>query len=420
MLLFAFSKMIRSNLKYSIIEGSFYALMFGLGENYISAMGVFLGYSALQISILNSFPQFIGAFAQLITNSLTKLFKSMKRFVVILSLLQAFLWIVLIYIINNTDSYLVILLWAVIYYTITSVMGPAWISWIGYLVPLKLRPNYHANRNKIINSMIFISIFFGGLILRFYKEDMILGFSIMFAIGAIGRIFSSYFLNKKNDAGKVEDGDNYRYKDILKNHAKLLFIAYNTSIHFSVMFLGPLFTIYILRTMNLSYLILTLCMVAWWLGNVFSSKYWGRLSKRKGNLYLLKMTTIIMCVLPVFWISVYYFDYEGRVIVSLLINLLAGFTFSGFGLSSFNILYEISGNQEVIKFSSLVNCLKGIAVFTGSIIAGSIVDSSYIINALLDYNFTSIQFSMVISIVLRCISYKVLTKLDLNNNPAIA
>ena len=92
--------MLRSNLRYSIIEGSFFALMFGLGENYISAMGVFLGYSALQISILSSFPQLIGAFTQLVANNLAKLFKSMKRFVVVGAVMQAFLWLVLIFIIN--------------------------------------------------------------------------------------------------------------------------------------------------------------------------------------------------------------------------------------------------------------------------------------------------------------------------------
>ena len=125
-----------------------------------------------------------------------------------------------------------------------------------------------------------------------------------------------------------------------------------------------------------------------------------------------------MCILPALWISVYYFDENGRVLVSLIINLLAGITFSGFGLSSFNIVYEISEKDEVIKFSSLLNCLKGIGVFVGSLIAGSIVDSSYIIEWLSTYNFTSIQLSMLISIILRFFSYFILGKLNLENNLA--
>ncbi|MAV64004.1 MAG: hypothetical protein CMG00_02310 [Candidatus Marinimicrobia bacterium] len=402
----------KNNLKYSIIEGSFFAFMFGLGENYLSALGVFLGYSALQISVLNSLPQLFGALIQLASNNLAKIFKSMKRLVVLLSLSQSVMWVLLIFLIFNTDNYLVMLLWAVGYYCIASVMGPVWISWIGYLVPEKIRSTYHANRNRIINSLIFVSILIGGVILKVFESNMILAFSIMFGIAAIGRLLSAYYLDKKDDAGSTDDGDAYSYKNILQSRMKMLFIAYNTSIHFSVMFLGPLFTIYILRTMELSYFILTLCMAAWWIGNISSSKFWGRMGKKKGNMYLLKLTTILMVILPLLWISVYYFNDLGRVIVSLIINVLAGITFAGFGLSSFNIVFEISDKKEVVKLSSLINCLKGVGIFVGSVIAGSIVDSQAIIDFTSNYNFTSIQFSMLLSTILRFLSFFILSKID--------
>ncbi len=385
--------------------------MFGLGENYLSAMAVFMGFTALQISILNSLPQLVGAFAQLATHSLTRAFSSMKVFVVSLSLVQSFMWVVLIYIISQTSSYTVILSWSVTYYAISSIIGPAWISWMGYLVPLRIRANYHANRNRIIHFIIFISILIGGLILKIFQDNMVLGFSIMFGVGSFGRLISSYYLNKKNDTRDISVNRDYSYRDILADKTKVIFIIYNTSIHFSVMFLGPLFTIYILRTMELSYFVLTLCMVSWWMGNVFSSRMWGRLSKKKGNLYLLKLSTLLMCILPALWISVYYFGPIGRVVISLIINLMAGISFAAFGLSSFNILYDMCSNDEVIKFSSLINCLKGVGVFTGSVIAGMIVDSNYIMETLSQYNFTSIQLSMLISIILRSMSLMFLSNL---------
>ena len=406
--------MLRKNLKYSIIEGSWFALMFGLGENYLSAMAVYLGFSALQISILNSLPQLIGAFLQLGTNAISNLFKSTKSFVVNLALVQSISWIILIVIINTFSSYTTILIWAILYYSVSSIIGPAWISWMGYLVPLRIRSNYHANRNRIIHFIIFISILFGGIILRIYEQNMIFAFSLMFSIGSIGRVVSSYYLSKKNTIQTSKSTLKINYRKLFADKRKLTFISYNTFIHFSVMFLGPLFSIYILRTMELSYFILTLCMVSWWLGNVFSSRFWGKLGKLKGNLFLLKITTILMCILPAFWISVYYFDTNGRIIISLIINLLAGISFSGFGLSSFNIVYELCAEDDVIMFSSLINCLKGIGVFLGSVFAGLIVDSSMLINALKGYNFTTIQLSMFLSIVLRFVSLVILSKLKLD------
>ena len=174
--------MLRKNLRFSIIEGSWFALMFGLGENYLSAMAVFLGFSALQISILNSLPQLIGAFIQLATDAITKLFTSTKSFVVNLSILQSILWVVLIIIINVSTAYYPILIWSIVYYSVSSIIGPAWISWMGYLVPLRIRSNYHANRNRIIHFIIFISILFGGIILRVYEQNMIFAFSLMFSL----------------------------------------------------------------------------------------------------------------------------------------------------------------------------------------------------------------------------------------------
>ena len=120
---------------------------------------------------------------------------------------------------------------------------------------------------------------------------------------------------------------------------------------------------------------------------------------------------LLLCILPIFWISVYYLNYEFKIIISVIINFIAGITFAGFGLSSFNFIYDVSEKDEVIKFSSIVNCLKGIGIFLGSVIAGSIVDSLYITNILLEYNFTSIQLSMLISTFLRFASLLTLYKL---------
>ena len=403
--------MLRKNLKFSIIEGSFFALMFGMGENYLSALGVFLGYSALQISILSSFPQLLGAFIQLITSKLTYFIGSIKKLAVLLSFLQACMWIVLVVIINETNNYIIILFWSIVYFMIASLIGPAWISWIGYIVPFKLRSNYHANRNKIIHSFVFISIMLGGIILKLFDANLLYAFTIMFSLASIGRFLSTYYLNKKDDHFDSENKATYSYSDIWKSKLKLWFIIYSTSIHFSIMFLAPLFTIYILRTMGLSYWILTICMVSWWIGNVSSSTYWGKITQKYGNLYLLKYSTILMCILPIFWISIYYLNYEFKIIMAVIINFMAGITFSGFGLSSFNFIYDISKNDEVIKFSSIVNCFKGIGIFLGSVIAGYIVDSLYIINILSEYNFTSIQFSMLISTFLRIASLFTIYKL---------
>ena len=148
---------LKKNLRYSTIEGSFWAFMYGMGENYLSALSVFLGYTALQISILNSIPQFIGSFCQLFTNEILNTIKSKKKFVVVLSYIQASLWLLLIYIIFFYNHYFLILFWFILYFIITSLINPVWISWIGYIVPERIRGTYHGIRNRNINFFILLA-----------------------------------------------------------------------------------------------------------------------------------------------------------------------------------------------------------------------------------------------------------------------
>ena len=72
---------------------------------------------------------------------------------------------------------------------IACAMGPVWISWIGFS-PRTIRSNYHANRNRIINSLIFISILIGGAILEIFESNMVLAFSIMFGVASVGEPIS--------------------------------------------------------------------------------------------------------------------------------------------------------------------------------------------------------------------------------------
>ena len=158
------------------------------------------------------------------------------------------------------------------------------------------------------------------------------------------------------------------------------------------MFLGPLFTIYILRTLKLSNFILSLCMVSWWIANVLASKYWGDYSKENGNLKILKINTLVLSLLPILWIASYYLQGTLQIVFILIINLFAGITFSGFSLASFNLVYELVEKDDVVKYSSLLYLGEGTSIFLGSIMAGSIVDSIYINNIVSNVNFTSIPY----------------------------
>ena len=382
-----------------------WAFMYGMGENYLSAMAVFLGYSAFQISILNSFPQLFGAFLQIFSNNLVLKFKTLKYIVISISFIQSLLWLILIFIMIFIPYFHIIFFWFILYFVSNSLVDPIWTSWMGYLVPKRIRGNYHGSRNRIISFYVLIAILIGGFILKYYDDKLNIGFSIIFFIAALGRISSTYFLNKKDEFSNFKNKINNNFFFFLKNKLTLKFIIFKSAINFSVMFLGPLFAIYILRTLGLSNLILSLCTVSWWIANLISSKYWGKFIKLNGNLQSLKICTTILYILPLFWVASYYLNGMILIIFILLINLMAGVTFSGFSLSTFNITYELVEKRDIAKYTSLLRLGEGIAIFIGALLAGSIVDSSVINNYLSDFDFTPIQLSMLISALLRFFCY---------------
>ena len=386
--------------------------MYGMGENYLSALAVYLGYSALQISILHSVPQFIGSFVQLFSNQLLALIKSQKQFVVVLSYFHAFLWLVLVGILVYLNNYYMILIWMIIYFIVSFLINPVWISWIGYIVPRQIRGTYHGIRNRNINSFVLIAILLGGYILDLLDKNLMYGFFILFTISFVGRFLSSYFLEKKDDYIIDSDSSQTSYMKFLNNKLSRHFIIFKFMINFSIMFLGSLFAIYILRSLNMNNLVLGYCGASWWLGNIVSSKYWGKLSKKSGYISILKSTTFYLMLLPIAWILVFYISESFKLYIILSLSFIAGITFSGFSLSSFNIVYEIVEKSDVVRFTSLLRFSEGLGILISSVLAGMIVDSLYINKFLIGYNFSSIQLSMSISMILRIYCYFYIKKYE--------
>ena len=62
------------------------------------------------------------------------------------------------------------------------------------------------------------------------------------------------------------------------------------------MFFGPLFSIYMLITMELSVFIYTINMTLWQVSNFASSNYFGKLCERIGDYQVLKISTYIIAV----------------------------------------------------------------------------------------------------------------------------
>ena len=408
---------VKQNLKLSTIEGSFWAIMYGGGETFLSACAVFLQFSPFQISFLSSFPPFVGSCFQLFSASIKNKFKDIKQFVVTMSYLQALLWVVLVLLLFYKPTYKYILIWSCIYWTIGTVIQPAWTAWMGYFVPRRIRARYFGKRNRIIGFVSFIATLISGYILDIFDQNMTYGFGIIFIAAFLGRTFSAFYLNKKFNFEEKESKNLieyiYSFKNLINEQNKsFYYILFNSYISFSIMFFGPLFSIYMLRTMELSVFIYTINMTLWQISNFSSSNYFGTLCQKFGDYKVLRLSTYTIVFLPILWILLYYLDNQAQIIATFLVSILAGICFSAYTLSSFNLLYKISKKEDVIHFSALGTFIRGVAILLGGILAGLLVESKFIFEFAENFNLIPIHISMMISVLLRFLSIPILKKLN--------
>ena len=192
------TSLIRSSLKTSTIEGSWWAVMYGMVETYFGAFFELLKYTSFEISILTTFPIFVGSVAQNLSNKIYHFLQSRKSLLVILKLLQSLL-IPTIYLVGLwLNNFFIFLVFICIYFVIALSQMSPWTSWMGYLVPGRLRGRYFGNRSQIIRIATLISSLLAGTILHSYeKTEPIIGFGIIFFIGVIANLGSAYFLHSQ-------------------------------------------------------------------------------------------------------------------------------------------------------------------------------------------------------------------------------
>lgn len=119
---------IRSSLKTSTIEGSWWAVMYGSVETYFGAFFEFLKYSSYEISILSTLPIFIGSIFQNYTNIFFHLLRSRKLLLIILKLIQTILIPGIFYIGVKTDNFYIFLLFLCFYFIIAISQMSPWTS----------------------------------------------------------------------------------------------------------------------------------------------------------------------------------------------------------------------------------------------------------------------------------------------------
>lgn len=371
---------IKRSLKFSILDGFFYSIRLGFGESFFQAYATFLKANNIELGLVGSLPQALGAISQFFTNKLIKIFKSRKLIVCLNVLFENLILIpiVLVFFIDRF-SVLLFIIFLCVYWIFAQILTPAWSSWMGDLVNENERGRYFGKRNRICGIAAFVSFLLAGLLLQYFSKDkktQYIGFVLIFAVAFIARFISLYFLTKKYEPEYKHYKElDFKYSDFIKQ-SKLthfgLLVMYLCLMNFSVMTAGPFFTPYMLYDLKMDYLTFTIILASSLIVKNLFMPVWGKISDRYGTKKVITICGFFISIIPVLWL------FSHNVIFLIIIQFISGFIWAGFELAGFNFIFDATSPKNRIACVSFYNVSNGISILFGGIIGGLIVKFNHI------------------------------------------
>ena len=397
------SKQIKSSLRISTVEGSWWAVMYGMVETYFGAFFEYLKYTSYEISILSTLPIFIGAAFQNLTGWFYDILRSRKTLLIILKCIQTITIPLILFAGYSSGHYFLLLAFICLYYALAMSQMSPWTSWMGYLVPGRLRGRYFGNRSQVVRIFMLISSLLAGAILNSYEESNTFnGFIIIFSLGMVANFGSIYYLNRQYEPENTTDDEIIEIDSSNTNMDSGLkrFITYDSLSEFSFHVSGPLMMVYWLRDLKFDYIELAILINVSQVLGLFSMRYWGKRIDNSGSYSTIRFTSFCIGIFPMFWVVIYYLPNELILAGSIIIASLASLMFSGRALALDNRLYEHMKNKKMIKVTSKRFFFRGLSIFIGGLIGGLLTRNESILSNYIELD-TVIHAVMGFSTVLR-------------------
>jgi len=375
---------LRNNLNISQQEAVASATMSGIFDNFLGAFAIFLNASAAQIGLLAGFPQIVGAVFQLISVWAGFYLKRLRMIIMGASIQVIVVGVIacLAFFPNNNKAVWVLVALAVVYHSASHFIQPQWRALMGDLVPSRIRGRYFARRTLINMTAALVAFFCGGYLLNVFQgyEASALGFFILFLTAMVGRFFSTLLLRKHPKIEVESSFENIeafsrtwsQLKSALSDKSFRQFTIYLALFNGSVAISAPFFAVYMLRDLSYTYIEFTFNVGASILMQCIMLSTWGKVSDQMGNRVVMLFTGVIIPFLPLLWLFSTNYAYL------FFLQLMSGFLWSGFSLSTSNFLYDFRPHRTHFSTYAAVNaCIVAIAVFAGSLLGGFIASSEF-------------------------------------------
>ncbi len=368
-------KQVRSGLKNSIRDGTATGAAAGITSTYLTPYALALGASAAQIGLLTALPQFFSTVLLPLAGSAIRHMESRKKICRAGYLVARLAWIPVIFaaFLNGLSAFYLILIFVSVSAAAASFSRIGWASWIGDIVPEKIRGTYFGRRNMLIGVSSFIAVLAAGWLLGL--SDTLAGFVIIFTAALLLYIVGLHYLLKMPEA-KVPQGFHrnhriplnvFEFLSSMKKTNFRHFMIYAMMFDFSVYLAAPFFTVYMISEIKVGYYWFAIISAASLLAAILPYRYWGRLADRYGDRAVMAICSALASLVPLIFV------FSRNIPMLVLANIFSSFAWAGLDQMIFNFLLDSSPPLKRPLFIANYQFFDGLAVAAGSAAGGALV-----------------------------------------------
>ncbi|MCC6502827.1 MAG: MFS transporter [Deltaproteobacteria bacterium] len=357
------------SLRYSIRDGVFVSMMNGFTLDYFTPFLILLGGTMKHVGILSALPNLFASFVQLKSPDITDRLLSRKKVVSLCILFQAVMLppMVLSWFLEWRVGVFIAI---VTLFTVAgAVLMPAWGSLMADLVKEEQRGEYFGWRSKTLGIISVLATFAAGFILhRAEKSSAMLGFAIIFGLAFVFRLVSWRYMNKMHEPPMVKkEGDYFSLRDFVSRYRTsnfVRFVVFVSLLKFTVYIASPFFAVLMLKDLGFGYMAFTMVTLAATISAIVSIRRWGRHADRVGNLKVARSTSMLVALIPMFWLV------NQNPVYLFFVQLFSGFAWAGFNLSASNFVFDASSPGKRARCIAYFNFFSGIAMSLGALAGG--------------------------------------------------
>lgn len=359
--------------------------MVGCGETYIPAFALALGLGPVAAGMTASVPVLVGAIFQLVTPLAVARLGTNRGWCIACTTVQAvsfvpFAW----WAIRGHATLTELLVAAGIYWSAGMAGAPAWNTWMGTLIPEKMRTAYFANRSRLGQFSVFVGFVLGGLILQWGEGRgvTLLAFAGLFIAAGICRLVSTMMLVncrefvRPQESAAIGDGRlagtaASRWLSDLAGTLRRMaaspsgpLVTYLCCLVFTAQFSAPYFTPYMLRERGFSYHAFMLVMATSFLSKALFLPSLGRLGSRIGSLGLLWAGGLSVIPLSLLWLP------SANVSYLVAVQVLAGGCWACWELAVALLFFDAVPHRDRTGVITIYNLGLAIATVAGAAAGG--------------------------------------------------